>query len=112
MPAATIPASSSEASSGLRRSRASRTAWPSLWSCGHDDDEPVRALVGELLEAVDELAARDGLVGHHERHVEGQAVALEVDDHVLDGQPRLVLERSDEVAPDPGRGLRRAAWRR
>ena len=40
-----------------------------------DDDEAARALLGELLEALDELAAGHGLVGEHERDVERQALA-------------------------------------
>ena len=72
----------------------------------HDDDEAARALAGELLQPLHQLAAGDRLVGDHERHVERQPVARQVDHDVLDGQPGLALERLDQVALHPARGLR------
>ena len=84
MPAATIPASSSEASRVLQPLARLADGVALGVVLRHDDDEAVRARGGELLQVIDQLAARDGLVGHHERHVERQAVALEVDDDVLD----------------------------
>ena len=52
----------------------------------------MRALLVELLEALDELIAGGGLVGEHERDVERQALGVDVHHDVLDRQPALQLE--------------------
>ena len=53
------------------------------------------ALVGQRLQALDQLRRGDRQVGHHERHVERQALALEVDHDVLDRQAGRLLEALD-----------------
>ena len=95
---------SSDSSSLPRRSRAALDGAAVAGALGHDHDEAVRALLGELLEVLDELAARGGLVGQHERDVERQALGVDVDHDVLDRQAGLVLEPLRQVAPQPARG--------
>jgi hypothetical protein len=62
MPAATIPDSSSDASSVRKRSRAPFTARPVAVVLRHDGDEAARALAGERPQPAHELPARDRLV--------------------------------------------------
>ena len=67
--------------------------------------------VGELLEALDELAAGGRLVGEHERDVERQALGVEVDHDVrrpaARSRPRARSSRSRRSQPEAVRGQRR-----
>src|SRR3712207_7985581 len=61
-----------------------------------DDDEAARRLVGQGLQAVDELVARHRLVGDHEGDVERQALVGDVDhdrseEHTSELQSRQYL---------------------
>ena len=94
-----------------RRSRAALTARPSPSSCGTTMMNRCGPSAASSSSRSTSSPPGDGLVGHHERHVEREPVALEVDHDVVDRQPGLGLERLDEVAPDPGRGLRAASRR-
>ena len=73
----------------------------------HDRDEAARALVGQRLQPLDQFGRGHGEVRDDQRHVERQALAGQVDDHVLDRLAGRLLEPLDQVAPQPAGGRRR-----
>ena len=62
-------------------------------------------------EAVDQLLTAGGLVCDDQRHREWQAFLGQVDDDVLDRQPRGSLYTIDQISAQPARLGWRGGWR-
>ena len=105
-------ARASASSSALEAARAPRARGALAAVLRDDDDEAVGPSAARRLSALEQRLAADRLVGDHERHVERQALGVEVDDDVLDRQAGRLLHALDQVAPQPAGARRRVASRR